>query len=58
MTTGMAWRHVSNMVIIKNKVTSGVAWRPISQTVLSKGVFDCLESARIVANVNEAIRQF
>ena len=47
MTTGMAWCPVSNMVIIKNKVTNGVAWCPMSHAVSPKGGFDCLESAKI-----------
>ena len=47
MTTGMAWRPVINMVIIKSKVTDGVAWRPVSHGVSLKGVFDCLVSAKI-----------
>ena len=40
MTTGMAWRPVSNMVIPKKKVTNGVAWHPVSHGVSPKGVFD------------------
>ena len=43
----MAWRPVSNMVIIKNKVTNGVAWRPVSYWVSPKGVFDCSKSSKI-----------
>ena len=66
MTTGMAWCPVSNMVIIKNKVTDGVTWRPVSHGVSLKGVFDSLVSAKIakkffwgsnsVAWVNETIK--
>ena len=44
----MTWRPVSDMVIIKNKVTKGVAWRPVSH-----GVFDCLESAKIAGKFFE-----
>ena len=71
MTTGMAWCPVRNMMIIKNKVTNGMVWCPVSHGVSPKGVFDCLESAKIAgkfflrgsknsfllsSNVNEAIR--
>ena len=71
MTTGMAWCHVSNIVIITNKVTNGVAWCPVNHRVSPKGFFDCLEPAKITAkfflrnskngfllsgNVNEVIR--
>ena len=37
MTTGMAWRSVSNMVIPKIKVTNGMVWRPVSDSVSPKG---------------------
>ena len=71
MTTGMAWCPVSNMVIIKSKVTNDVAWRPVSHGISPKEVFNCLESAKIAgkfflrgnknsflvsSNVNEVIR--
>ena len=71
MTTGMAWCPVCNMVIINNKVTNGMVWCPVSHRVSPKGVFDCLESAKIAgkfflrgsknsfllsSNVNEVIR--
>ena len=45
MTTGMAWRSVSNMVIPKSKVTNGMVWRPVSDSVSPKGVFNCSKSA-------------
>ena len=44
MITGMAWRPVSNMVIIKNKVTNDVAWCPVSHGVSPKGVFNLFEA--------------
>ena len=47
MTAGMAWRPVSNIVIIKNKVTNGVTWLPVSQGGSPKGVFHCSKSAKI-----------
>ena len=53
MTTGMAWCPVSNMVIIKNKVTNDAAWRPVSHKVSPTGVFDCLELAKIVGKFFE-----
>ena len=40
MTTGMASRPVSDMVILKSKLTNGVAWRPVSHGVPPKGVFN------------------
>ena len=71
MTTGMAWCPVSNMVIIKSKVTNDVARCPVSHGISRKEVFNCLESAKIAgkfflrgnknsflvsSNVNEVIR--
>ena len=53
MTTDMAWCPVSNMVIIKNKVTNDAAWRPVSHKVSPTGVFDCLELAKIVGKFFE-----
>ena len=44
MTTGMASRSVSNMVIPKNKVTNGVAWCPVSYGVSPKGDFKLLKA--------------
>ena len=51
MTTGMAWRPVSIMVIIKNKVANSVAWRPVSHGVSPKRVFDYSESAKIAKKI-------
>ena len=56
MTTVIALRPISNMVIIKNKVANGVAWCPVSHGVSPKGVFDCLESAKIVNTFFEGLK--
>ena len=53
MTTDMAWCPVSNIVIIKNKVTNDAAWRPVSHKVSPTGVFDYLELAKIVGKFFE-----
>ena len=53
MTTGMAWCPVSDMVIIKNKVTNDMAWHPVSHAVSPKGFFDCLESAKTAGKFSE-----
>ena len=41
MISGMAWRSVSDMLIIKNKVANGVGWRLASPGVSPKGIFNC-----------------
>ena len=53
MTTGMAWRPVSNMVMMKNKVTNGVAWCPVSDRVSLKGIFlICPKSSKQFISAN------
>ena len=54
MTTGMAWRPVSNMMIPKNKVTNGVAWHPASHGVSPKGILTCLKSVKITGKFFKA----
>ena len=40
----MTWRLVSNILIIKNKVTNGMAWHHVSHGVSRKRVFNCSKS--------------
>ena len=54
MTTGMAWRPVSNMVTPENKVTNGVAWRPVSHGVSPKGTFNLFKASKITSKFFKA----